>query len=267
MKRKLTFIILTYNEAHNLAASIESAATLGDVLVIDSGSIDGTVEVAQSYSVRVVHHSWAGFSGQRNFAMQLVPAGEWVFFLDADERIDVEMHNFLLNFEPQVEAYYVRRINFFMGQRLLRAGRYPDRQLRLILNGAARFEDREVHERVLFTGQARELPGHLLHQSAYSMERLLTKHLEYARLEAQALTRSPVTKKWLFSTDPQRRRRWLKEKIWVNLPARGAIRVFWLLFVKRGILDGQRGIAYSRMLAAYECQVDCFLAAAKYHSS
>jgi glycosyltransferase involved in cell wall biosynthesis len=259
MENSLRIVILTYNEEANIADAIASVAGVADVLVVDSGSTDRTTEIAMSCGARVLHHEWRGFAVQRNYALEAASGSEWVFFLDADEQMDKQLAAELAaGFEGTSEnGFYVRRRNHFLGRELRYAGRYPDWQLRLMRRGASEFEPRVVHERALIDGRSGRLRGHLIHKSESTLDDFLMKHQNYARLEAEAMM-SRQRGDPAFLEGWQRIRRRFKEEVWLRLPCRGLLRVLWLLVVKQGFRDGLHGLAYAKMLAAYECQIDCY---------
>jgi glycosyltransferase involved in cell wall biosynthesis len=256
---EMTTVILTLDEAANVVRAVRSALPLGPVLVLDSGSTDGTAALAEAAGAKVVVHPWESFSAQRNVALDLVRDRPWVLFLDADEAVPDALADELRALDPQCPeaGFYVSRLNHFLGRPLRRSGRYPDWQLRLIRPDRSSFEDRAVHERVEVDGEVGRLTEHLIHDSRHGAERFLAKHLAYAELEAVEYHRSarqPLRS--LLTGDRAERRRWVKVQVWRRLPCRPLLRLVHGLVLRGGILDGRAGIAYVRMLASYEHMID-----------
>ena len=262
---RLCVVILTLNEATQVGHAIASARPVGDVLVLDSGSTDETAAVARASGATVAVKAWQGFAQQRNHALQLCTDYEWVVFLDADETLDPQLTGELRSLPTSpsdTSGYLVRRKNHFLGKELPHAGRYPDWQLRVMRPAKSVFEEAQVHERAAVEGDVAKLQGHLIHFSTDSASDFLAKHSEYARLEAHSVVVKSEAPPLLSLFPPSRLavRRYVKERLWLKLPCRGAIRIVWLMVVKRGFLDGPEAWAYAKMLAAYECMIDVYAA-------
>ena len=168
---RLSVIVITRNEATRLARCLASVRGADELIVVDSGSTDGTVELARSLGARVeVTPDWPGFGAQKNRALALA-RGEWVLSLDADEWLDETLAAEIARVVASPaggaapDAYELSRLSSFCGQWMRHGGWYPDRVLRLFRRGRARFSDDQVHERLLCDVPAARLPGHLLHES------------------------------------------------------------------------------------------------------
>ena len=155
----LSVVIITYNEEANLARTLASVQPLvadgkGEIIVVDSGSTDRTVEIAKSFGAQVFVEEWKGFAAQKNSAIDKA-TGDWILSLDADEEISEGMRELflLILLGSQAKGYggmgmvFARR-NYFLGRWIRHGGFYPDRKLRLFWRGLGRFEDRMVHEDV-----------------------------------------------------------------------------------------------------------------------
>lgn len=165
---RLSVVIITQNEAANLPTCMASVAFADEVVVVDSGSTDDTVAIAQRLGA-VLHQTsdWPGFGPQKNRALALA-SGDWVLSLDADERVTpalaVQIQRAMAAGKPM--AYEIPRLTRFCGQWIRHCGWTPDRVLRLFPRGRARFSDDLVHERVLSDlGQPERLTSPLLHES------------------------------------------------------------------------------------------------------
>jgi glycosyltransferase involved in cell wall biosynthesis len=265
----VTTVIMTLNEELHIGRCVRSAASLGPVLVVDSGSSDRTVACAEEAGAVVVHHAWAGYGAQRAWALEQVAASDWVLVLDADEYLDPAVAGDIraATTSGRFDAYYLKRRNYFLGRALMHAGRWPDLQLRLFRPGAVMFEERSVHERAI----ARDEPGILTHpihhDNQSGIDHFLHRHAGYARLEAAEMAKAQeqgtARFSWFFGSRHQRRRA-LKELVWYRLPSRGSVRWFWLMVVNRGFLDGPEGRAYIRLLMTYEIMIDGFRAELAY---
>ena len=148
MAKTLSVVLITLNEAANLPRTLKSVEWAQEIVVVDSGSTDGTLEAAQKAGARVFEEPWKGFAGQKNSAIAHA-TGDWVLALDADEEVSAELAREieeLLEGEPAMSAYRVPRLNHFLGRALRHGGYWPDPKLRLFRRGSAWFAERAVHE-------------------------------------------------------------------------------------------------------------------------
>jgi glycosyltransferase involved in cell wall biosynthesis len=193
----LSVAIITLNAASALADCLDSAAFADEVVVIDSGSSDGTRELAAARGARVIEMAWRGFGPQKQAAVAAC-AHDWVLCLDADERVTPPLRAGIeaALAQPRAQAYRMARANRFMG-RILRHGEgYPDYSLRLFHRAHARWSDDAVHEKVLADGPVATLPGDLLHESAESLESYLAKQNRYTSLQAERLRADGARAGW-----------------------------------------------------------------------
>ncbi len=176
----LSIAIIARDEEANLRRTLPDLAGLADeVVLVDSGSADGTVELAQSFGARVLHRDWLGFGPQKNFAIDRCTS-EWVMSLDADEapsaELLAEIPRAVADAPAALAGFTLPRRNFFLGRPMLHGGMYPDRKLRLFRRGRARFEERAVHEAMFADGPVAALAGELLHE-AYPSLALYLEHM------------------------------------------------------------------------------------------
>lgn len=194
----LSVTVITKNEAHRIARCLRSVAFADERIVVDSGSTDGTVELARAAGARVeVTPDWPGFGPQKNRALALA-RGEWVLSIDADEEVTPELREAILAVvrppstpdgaaHPACDAYWITRSSSFCGRTIRHGDWRNDRVLRLFRREAGRFSDDLVHERVECPGPHGELAGVLLHDSVDSIADAVEKTERYARLGAAKL--------------------------------------------------------------------------------
>lgn len=194
-RQPLSVVIITLNAASQLEDCLKSARFAEEIVVVDSGSTDGTPALAERYGARVIARDWLGFGPQKQFAVAAA-SHDWVLCLDADERVTPELQaaieNALQNpstlgpaVVPMVAAFRFARCNRFLGRYLRYGEGYPDWSLRLFDRRQARWSDDAVHEKVLTEVQVGTLKGDLLHDSAESLAAYLTKQNRYTTLAAE----------------------------------------------------------------------------------
>jgi glycosyltransferase involved in cell wall biosynthesis len=186
----LSVVLITQNAAAQLPDCLASVAFADEVVVVDSGSSDGTADVAARYGARVVAKEWLGFGRQKQFAVEQA-AHDWVLCLDADERVSPELAASLVRAleAPVAPVYRMARCNRFLGRWLRHGEGYPDWSPRLFDRKAARWSDDAVHEKVLYAVTPGTLAGDLLHDSAEDLGRYLEKQNRYTSLAAEELHR------------------------------------------------------------------------------
>ena len=194
----LSVAVIARDEERHIAVALQSAQPIaGELLVLlDTRTTDRTAEIARGCGARVVEAAFRSHAAQRNRALALC-AGEWVLFLDADERLTPELIAEIQMLGADKDAgergneyagYWIPRHNLYWGRALRGGGWYPDRQLRLLRRGAARYDERRlIHEYPELDGPAGMLSGHLLHINIESLRELRRKQRGYALQEAQTL--------------------------------------------------------------------------------
>ena len=227
----LSVIIITKNEAANIRACLESVAWADEIVVVDSGSADDTVNICKAMGARVyVHPDWPGFGPQKNRALSYATK-EWVFSIDADERVTPELREELIEAvnEGGAQGYYLPRLSQFCGASIHHSGWYPDYVLRLFKRDAGRFSDNLVHESVLLTGRAARLKNPLLHYSYLTTDDVERKVEHYSTAAAQQMFRSGKRSGW---PDAVLRAGWAFARTY---------------FLRLGVLDGSAGLNIARM--------------------
>jgi glycosyltransferase involved in cell wall biosynthesis len=192
-KLPLTVAIIALNAAAQIEPCLASVAFAGEVVVVDSGSTDGTGEIARRHGARVETREWLGFGRQKQLAVSLA-RHDWVLCLDVDERVSEPLARAI---EAAVRgnryhAWRMARRNRFLGRWLAHGEGYPDWSLRLFHRAHAGWSNDDVHEAVLTTAQVGSLEGDLLHESAEDIATYIAKQNRYSTLHAQALYRQGV---------------------------------------------------------------------------
>jgi glycosyltransferase involved in cell wall biosynthesis len=210
MTAGLSVVVITRDEEDAIGAALESVRFADEVVVVDSGSTDRTVEIARSLGARVlVTNDWPGFGAQKNRALGEATR-DWVLSIDADERVTPELREEIAAIvagKGSHDAYELPRMSSYCGRFMRHGGWWPDRVTRLFRRGKARFSDDLVHERVVVDGSTGRLRGHLLHHAFEDLEEVLRKIDRYSTAGARmrhaaggrgSLTRAIAHGAWAF---------------------------------------------------------------------
>lgn len=214
---KIIAVILTKNVARHIGDCIKSVRWADAVTLEDSFSTDGTVEIARTMGAEIFQSRFVNFAVARNKALGNARSlgGEWVFFIDADERVTPSLKDEILRVTARAErpGWWVPRYNVMWGHVMKGGGWYPDCQLRLMKIDAARYNpEREVHETVILDGEAGYLKEHLIHYNYDSLAQFKEKQSRYIDFEAKILQDKGIrAKPWTYLTMPLRefRRRYV----------------------------------------------------------
>ncbi len=264
----ISILIPAKNESANLAACLETCRFANEVIVIDSSSEDDTAKIATTMGARVVNFAWnRAFPKKKNWALANVTwANDWVFILDADERITPALAEELRQTvaSPQCDGYYVNRRFWFMGGWLWHCGYYPSWNLRFFRHALGRYEqlagvidtgsgDNEVHEHVLLQGRTGFLQAEMEHHAFPSISVWVEKHNRYSNWEARLLDskRGGAAAASAPITPALARKRRLKH-LASRLPFRPTLRFLYHYVIRRGFLDGYRGFVFCRLMGFYE---------------
>ena len=225
----LSAIVITRNEEANLADCLATLAFARELIVVDSGSTDATVELAEQAGARVLRTTdWPGFGPQKNRALDLATQ-PWVLSIDADERVSPELRDEILAVVraagPQADTWSMPRKSSYCGQFMAHSGWYPDRVTRLFRRGAARFSDDVVHEKLVTPAPAAPLRNDLVHLSFPDLESVLDKMNRYSSAGAERMR-------------AQGRQGSLGQAV-----VRGLWAFFRTYVLQRGFLDGRMGFA------------------------
>jgi len=186
---KLSVIIITLNEESNIRDCLESVKFADEIIVVDAGSSDRTVEIARSYTDRIFTPGWLGYSAAKEFALARA-RGEWILWIDADERVSEELKREILEAidnPGKIVAFAFPRKSFFLNRWIRHSGWYPDYVIRLFKAGYGRFSSSLVHEGVMVDGALGRLKNPILHYTYPTLEKYFQKFNNYTTLAAQDL--------------------------------------------------------------------------------
>ncbi len=232
---RLSVTIIVLNEEENIVPCLTSVSFADEIVVVDSGSTDRTLELARGFTDRIFTTDWRGFAGTKQFALDQARM-EWVFSLDADERVAPALKDEILGVvraDGPLAGYRVPRKNYFCGRWVRRLGWYPDYTLRLFQREKGRFREREVHEEVKVDGPVGVLKTPLDHYSYRSVSEYVTRMDRYARLAARELAKAG-------------RRPYPGELLW-----RPFFTFLHLYLVRLGFLEGLDGYTLAVLMSQY----------------
>jgi glycosyltransferase involved in cell wall biosynthesis len=186
---KITATIITVNEERNIARAVESLRCCDEILILDSGSTDRTVELAANLGARVIEAGWRGFAGQKNWAAEQA-SHDWILSLDADEALTEPLEAEILALKkagPRCDGYTMPRMANYLGRWILHSGWYPDRKVRLYRRSKAKWVGDFVHESVQVEGKVGHLESNILHFTCESLSEHVKTMDRYTTLAAQEL--------------------------------------------------------------------------------
>ena len=256
MKLPVSVVVLTYNEEQMLEPCLRSVADWADeVFVVDSGSTDATVEIASRFTPNVVEHPFDNYSAQRNWAQDSLPLrNEWVFHIDADERVSDELAAslralFAAGPSPTADGYLISRRTVFMGRPILHGGHYPAYHIRLFRRALGRCEERLYDQHFVVEGRTAKLAGDLVDEITSNLTTWTIRHARWGALEAAehgAGERGGQRVQASFTGTPIERRRWLRTSLYGRAPLflRAFAYFVYRYLLRLGFLDGREGLIF-----------------------
>lgn len=242
----LSVVIITYNEEANIRRTLASVQPLvadgkGEIIIVDSGSTDHTIEIAKSFGAKVFVEEWKGYAVQKNSAIDKA-TGDWILSLDADEEVEQSLLSEIARLRESVgadqaaiSAFWIPRKNYFLGRWIKRGGFWPDPKLRLFRKGAAQFEERLVHEDAVLTeGISGELKFALIHHSYPTLSDYIDHINHYSSLGAEMAVARGRRGYSLF-----------------NVVLRPLATFIYNYFFRLGFLDGREGLLLHLYHAVY----------------
>jgi glycosyltransferase involved in cell wall biosynthesis len=259
----ISIIVLTLNEESNIKNCLNALQWSDDIVILDSGSTDKTLEIAKEFNVNIVNRKLDNWASHHNYMVSEIEYKHpWVYYSDADEIVTEdlaqEMIEICSNSDLEEVAYRVRFKNMFMGKWIKRSSMYPTWILRLFKPEFVHWE-RLVNPTPIVNGKVGRLENHFLH---YSFNKGLSawfdKHNKYSDQEALETIKSSNNNLFkpleIFSLDGPNRRAALKE-LSFRLPARCFFKFIYMYFMRMGFLDGQPGFYYCLMQSYYEFMI------------
>jgi glycosyltransferase involved in cell wall biosynthesis len=234
MTARLTALVPTFNEEETLRDCLESLRWVDEILVVDSFSRDGTLEIAREFSARILQHAYENSAAQKNWAIPQA-THPWVLLVDSDERVTPELREEIrgiLAEGPRGDGYWIRRANHFLGRRMKHCGWETDKVIRLFRRDVARYQEREVHAEIDLPEPLPVLRHPLLHYSFRSFAQYWRKMQIYSDWGASQLFREG------------------KRAGWAAIALRPLIRFLKMYLLRLGFLDGIHGLVLC-MLAAF----------------
>ncbi len=231
----VSVIIITLDQESHIVPCLETVRWADEIVLVDSGSRDRTLELARGFTDRIFTIDWPGFGAAKNYALDQA-RGDWVLSLDTDERVSEALRREILSAVQgggPYAGYRIPRKNYFGGRWIKRLGWYPDYTLRLFRRGQGRFREREVHEEVVVAGPVGFLRNPLDHYSYGSVSEYLARQDRYARLAAREMLR-------------EGRRPMPGELVWRPLS-----HFFKLYLLRLGFLEGRLGYTLAVLSSLY----------------
>jgi glycosyltransferase involved in cell wall biosynthesis len=235
---KLSVAIITYNEEANIRRTLETIKWAGEIVVVDSGSTDRTVEICREYTDRVFHQDWLGFATQKNFAIDKTE-GDWVLSLDADEPIETALADEIqgiISSPGSFDGYRIPRRTFFLGKQIKHGGWYPDYNLRLFRRGKGRFEERAVHEAIQVTGSVGKTLHAIEHYAHHDLASYMASINKYSSLAVDVMGGKGIS---TFKTS------------WMNILLRPVLTFVLKYLFRLGFLDGKHGLVLNLFHSYY----------------
>ncbi|MCI0488317.1 MAG: glycosyltransferase family 2 protein [Blastocatellia bacterium] len=233
---KISATVITLNEEHNLEAALKSLHWADEIILVDSESTDRTIEIARRFTDKIFVRPWPGYSAQKTFAAEQA-SYDWIFNLDADERVSdelaAELEKLKQGAEPDAAGFEMPRRTFYLGRWISHSGWYPDYKLRLYNRNAGRWRGDFVHESVEVEGRVERLAGDILH---YTVRNASDHHLRLDRYTTLAAREAHTQGKRVSIAS-----------MFIS-PVTTFIRSYIL---RRGFLDGIPGLAIARFAAHY----------------
>jgi len=228
LTNKISVTVLTKNSSKYLAKCLQSVAKFDEIVVLDNGSTDNTIEIAKSFvNVKVYESPFIGFGPLKNLAVSYA-SNDWIFSLDSDELVTKELFNELnnLKFDNNFYGYFVPRLNNFFEKEIKTCGLYPDYTIRLFDRTKAQFSNVQVHESVQLKSNIGYLKSDIYHHAYSTIEEFIAKQNRYSTLnhKKKSVLKAIINPYWTF---------------------------FKLYFLKLGFLDGWHGFIISKLYSQY----------------
>lgn len=254
----LSVIILTHNESMHIRRAIESVRDIADhIYIVDSGSTDNSIEIAESLGAKTSFHPWLNHATQLNWAIDQLPKDtQWVMRLDADEYIDDELREQIAQrldgLADDIKGIRIGRRMTFLRRPIYYGGLFPTPVVRFFRYGFGRCENRWMDEHLIIEGNITDFSGELIDDNKNNLGWWTQKHNNYASREAVEM----LNQKYNFlpiegqldnkHNDQAGRKRWIKNNVYnkISPSLRGALYFIYRYFIRLGFLDGKEGLAF-----------------------
>lgn len=221
----ISVTIITLNAASHIEDCLHSVQWANEIIIIDSGSTDNTIEICKQYTSKIYITDWPGFGKQKNRALQKATC-DWILSIDADEIVPVKLRDEIQEaiLQSNIDGFMMPRLSSYCGQFIMHSGWHPDYIIRLFRRGKGEFDNSSVHEKVIIEGKIEKLKNHLIHYSFDNLEEVLTKVNHYSSASAQDLFQRG------------------KRATLLTAILRGTWTFIRTYILQAGFLDGQKGV-------------------------
>lgn len=255
MKIPVTVIILTFNEEKNIFDCLESVKDFCDeIIVVDSGSTDKTLEIVKEYTDKIFYHPFENYSKQRNWALENLPIkNKWILNLDADHRVTSELKEeltklFSKEISEEVNGFLISRRTIFMGRWIKHGGHYPTYHANMFRKGFGKCEEKLYDQHYIVEGKLLKLKGDIVDIITDSLTTFITRHNKWSTLEAEYQLSNKVEENIIKANlmgHPIQKRRALK-KFYERFPlfVRPILYFIQRYFLRLGFLDGKEGLIF-----------------------
>ena len=186
---KISVIIITKNEEENIRDCLNSIKWADEILIVDSGSKDKTIEIAKGFTEKIFEKKWEGFAVQKRYALSLT-SNELVLNLDADERVSEKLKEEIQGLNFSYAGYFIPRENYFLNKKITTCGWEKDNQLRLFKKSSAKVTEKLIHEGFVVDGKVDYLKNPIVHFTFTSIEKSFSKINSYSTLQALEVYRN-----------------------------------------------------------------------------
>ncbi|TFB11869.1 glycosyltransferase family 2 protein [Candidatus Marinimicrobia bacterium MT.SAG.3] len=246
---KISTLIICFNAERTIRKTLKSIGWSDEIIVIDSFSTDKTPEICKEFDLKFIQKEWQGFGKQRRWAVEQAN-NDWIFFIDTDEEVSIELKNEIVNIKKEgaeSDVYAFPRKVYYMNRWITHSGWYPDHKARLFNKHKASWDESNIHEILVYEGEAIKLKGDLYHYTYRDIEDQLDRVNRYSTIAAEELISKGIKPSLIRS---------ILGSIW---------RFNKLYFLKLGFLDGLAGLTIASM-ESYYVMVKYFKHAYKYNS-
>lgn len=263
MNLPISIVVLTFNEETNIIECLESVKRWsGETILVDSGSTDRTIEIAQQYTDKIFVHEFTNYAAQRNWAQSNIALKyEWVLHIDADERVTTELQKaiqqfFLSGQHKHYNGAIFSRRTMFMGRWIKHGGHYPVYHTRLFRRDKGHCEERLYDQHFVVEPPVKKLEGDLIDILTSDLDTWSRRHIRWAGLEAEENSHTTTEVEQVVARltgTPIEQRRWLRTKLFGRVPlfARAFGYFFYRYVLRRGFLDGTEGLIFHFLQACW----------------